>query len=104
MSGASSDFDSKMNRTETNTSTENNIYNRIILSSEHMGLKQGLKHGSKELRFRNAREEDKSIYRITTMTIDGKEYYYLKREDDKGAELPITIKPEDLNTLILYKI
>ena len=38
------------------------------------------------------------------MKRDGKDYYYLRREDSQGRELPITIKPEDFITLVLYKV
>ncbi len=104
-SGSETPFNEMMKRGETKTDTKKgSLYNRIVLCSETANAKQGLKHGLEVgTKFKNERAGDNSIYKIATMQKDGKVYYYLKREDAKGQELPITIKPEDLNTLILYK-
>ena len=95
-----------MRRSETKTDiTEGSIYNRIVLDAENTNAKQGLKHGLEVgTKFKNERSGDNSTYKIAKMSKDGKDYYYLKREDSQGREIPITIKPEDYNTLILYKI
>ncbi len=105
LSGAKSDYTSKMERKETKLDdTQGSLYNRIVLSAEHVNAKQGLKHGmAVGTKFKNARSGDNSVYKIAKMAKGGKEYYYLKRETLDGREIPITIKPEDLNTLILYR-
>ena len=60
-----------------------------------VNAKQGLKHGLKVgTTFKNERSNDNSSYKIATMTVDGKEYYCLKRYAKDGKELPIAIKPE----------
>lgn len=106
ITGADVPLNKKMNRTETKTSTEpGSIYNKIILNPEIANAKQGLKHGlAIGSKFKNARSEDSSVYEIAKSEKDGKSYYYLRRRDTKGQELPVVIKPEDLNTLILYKV
>lgn len=106
LSGAETPLTSKMKRNETKTdTTEGSVYNRIILAPENANAKQGLKHGmSVGTRFKNERSGDNSVYKIAKMKKDGKDFYYLKREDSQGREIPITIKPEDYNTLVLYKI
>lgn len=105
LSGANTPFTERMKRGENKTSTEANLFNRIVLCPEQATEKQGLKHGmAPGTKFKNERSGDNSIYKIATMTKDGKEYYYLRREDAQGRELPIKIKPEDLNTLVLYKV
>ena len=106
MEGSSSPITSSMKRKETETSIEEgSLNNRIILCAEDASAKQGLKHCMKPgTKFRNERSSDSSIYKIAKMRKDGKDYYYLRREDSQGRELPITIKPEDFNTLILYKV
>jgi len=105
LSGANTPLQEKMKRTDTKTDiTEGSLYNRIVLDAENTNAKQGLKHGLKVgTKFKNQRSGDTSIYKIASMTKGGKTFYYLKRENEKGQELPITIKPEDYNTLILYK-
>ena len=55
------------------------------------------------MKFKNARPEDKSTYRVSKMEADGKECYCLRRFDSYGREIPITITNDDLNSLILYK-
>ena len=106
LSGADTPLTQKMRRSETKTDiTEGSIYNRIVLDAENTNAKQGLKHGLEVgTKFKNERSGDNSTYKIAKMSKDGKDYYYLKREDSQGREIPITIKPEDYNTLILYKI
>ena len=106
MEGTDTPLTSPMKRTETKTSiNEGSLNNRIILSAENANAKQGLKHGMKlGSKFKNERSSDNSIYKIAKMKRDGKDYYYLRREDSQGRELPITIKPEDFNTLVLYKV
>ncbi len=106
MEGSNTPLTSPMNRKETKTSIkEGSLNNRIILSAENANAKQGLKHGMKlGTKFQNERTSDTSIYKIAKMKKDGKDYYYLRREDSQGRELPITIKPEDFNTLILHKV
>jgi hypothetical protein len=106
VSGANTPKEKKMNRKDTETSIEkNSLFNRIILDADNYTAKQGLKHGLEVgTTFKNERDGDNSSYKIATMKKNGKEYYYLKRLDNKGKEIPITIKPEDLNTLILYKV
>ena len=106
LSGADTPLSQKMRRSETKTDiTEGSIYNRIVLDAENTNAKQGLKHGLEVgTKFKNERSGDNSTYKIAKMSKDGKDYYYLKREDSQGREIPITIKPEDYNTLILYKI
>ncbi len=116
------------NKENTETSTKNELYNRIILNPDMASIKEGLKHGiDLNSVFRNARNlEDKenpvdtSIYKFVKISeaelnadnedanantvSDGKEYYCLKRFNaDTMEEEPITITPEDLNALILYK-
>ncbi len=104
-SGASSPLSSKMKRETTSTEINDNIFGRVVLSTVNSTEKQGLKHGLEVgTKFRNERAGDNSIYKIATMKQGSKEYYYLRREDSMGRELPIQIKPEDLNTLILYKV
>ena len=105
-SGANTPLGKKMNRSETKTDiTSGSIYNRIVLDAENTNAKQGLKHGLEVgTKFKNERSTDNSTYKIAKMIKDGKDFYYLKREDSQGREIPITIKPEDYNTLILYKI
>lgn len=106
LSGANTPLSQKMQRSETKTGiTEGSIYNRIVLDTEKTNTKQGLKHGlDVGTKFKNERSADNSTYKIAKMSKDGKSYYYLKREDSQGREIPITIKPEDYNTLVLYKI
>ncbi len=106
ISGSDSPLTEKMKRKYTRTDTKDgSIYNRIVLNTENVNAKQGLKHGLKVgTKFKNEREGDNSVYKIAKMQKDGTDYYYLRREDSQGRELPITIKPEDFNTLILYKI
>ncbi len=96
----------KLNRKETRISTmQGNIYGKIILDPEIANAKQGLKHGLEiGSKFKNARNEDNSTYEIAKFEKKGKLYYYLRRRDAKGQEIPVVIKPEDLNTLILYKV
>lgn len=104
-SGSKSKYNSTMDRKTQELSTENSLYNRVILAPVGVNAKQGLKHGLKVgTTFKNERSGDNSSYKIATMTVDGKEYYCLKRYAKDGKELPIAIKPEDLNTLILYKV
>ena len=55
-------------------------------------------------RLENRIKKTYSVYEIAKSEKDGKSYYYLRRRDTKGQELPVVIKPEDLNTLILYKV
>ncbi len=104
-SGSKSKAGSLMNRENQEMSTENNMYNRIILAPVGINAKQGLKHGLEvNTTFKNERAGDNSVYKIATMSIDGKPYYYLKRQNSKGEELPISIDKKDLNTLVLYKV
>ena len=78
---------------------------KIILCSAKANAKQGLKHGMQPgTKFKNERAGDTSTYEIATTKINGQDYYYLRRRDAQGREIPVTIKPEDLNTLILYKV
>ena len=86
------------------------IANRIILSADQFNAKQGLKHGLTEgTILKNERSDDSYVYKIEKMKIQDKdtkqekEYYYLKKEDQNGNEVPLEITPEDCNTLILYK-
>ena len=102
-----------------------NIYDRIILNSDIATEREGLKYGLREgMKFQNKREGDDSTYEIKKMVIKDpndtrihsewkdnneyrrpykyKEYYYLERRDKNGKEIPISLTPEDLNTLILY--
>lgn len=106
LSGAQTAMNKPMERKTTELSTEDNVYNRIVLSPDKASDKQGLKHGlTLGTKFKNARRGDDSVYQVCKMTKNGKEYYYLKRMSAKtGQELPIQIKPEDLNTLVLYKV
>lgn len=107
LTGANSPLTEKMKREDLpiGTTDKNILYNRVILNADFANAKQGLKHGLAEgTVFKNLREGDNSTYKIAKMQVDGKEYYYLKREDSQGKELSITIKPEDYNTLILYKV
>lgn len=97
------------------TSTDNSQNNRIILNPDIANVKQGLKHGiDLNSVFRNARNlnkdnkiVDNSIYKFVKMTDaqKGKDYYCLKKfNSTTGKEEPISITPEDLNSLILYKV
>ena len=94
-----------MNRTNQSLATdEKSIYDKVILAPMSANAKQGLKHGLKiGTTFKNQRAGDDTTYRICSMTVDEKEYYCLRRYG-KDGELPITITPDDLNTLILYKV
>ncbi len=104
LSGSKTKLDKKMARTDQALSTDTSIYNKVILAPIGVNAKQGLKHGLKiGTTFKNQRTGDDSTYRIGAMTVDGKEYYCLRRYDKSGKELPVTITPDDLNTLILYK-
>ncbi len=109
-SGSNTHNTLKMQRNTTETSVNNgSISDRIVLNSDIVNAKQGLKHGLKEgTKFKNNREGDDSVYKIAKMTVNEnnqpKEYYYIRREDTQGREIPIKISPEDFNTLILYKI
>ena len=106
LTGADSDITSKMVRKRTKTSVKpDSIYDKIVFSAENMNVKQGLKNGiSVGTKFKNANPSDKNTYEIAKIKVDGKEYYYLKGLDEQGKEIPITITPEDLNTMILYKV
>ncbi len=93
--GASSKLTEKMDRQNGQQTA------RIYLNPSVTNAKQGLKHGIKTgTKFKNARTSDKSDYVISKSN----EGYYLARRNSNGQELPICIKPEDLNTLILYKV
>ena len=104
-SGTKAGIDKKMSRADQLLSTdETSIYDRVILAPMGVNAKQGLKHGLKiGTTFKNQRPGDDSTYRIGSMTVEGKEYYCLRRYGKSGNELPITITPDDLNTLVLYK-
>lgn len=112
LSGADSPYYKKMDRKETNKSIaaikpdDKEIKSsKIILCSAKANAKQGLKHGMQPgTKFKNERAGDTSTYEIATTKINGQDYYYLRRRDAQGREIPVTIKPEDLNTLILYKV
>ena len=69
--------------------TDKNCDNRF-------GLKHGIAPGTV---FKNAREGDNSEYVVVTK---GNKQTLIRREN--GKEKPVTIMPEDLNTLILYKV
>lgn len=104
LSGSKTKLDKKMSRTEQSLSADTSVYNKVILAPIGVNSKQGLKHGLKiGTTFKNQRIGDDSTYRIGAMTVDGKEYYCLRRYDKTGKELPVTITPDDLNTLVLYK-
>ncbi len=93
--GASSKLTEKMDR------ENGQMASRIYLNPSITNAKQGLKHGIKVgTKFKNIRKEDTSDYVISK----SKDGYYLARRNINGQELPIQIKPEDLNTLILYKV
>lgn len=106
LSGASTPLEKKMQRKETNKPDEKTgKYNKIMLCHADASAKQGLKHGLQVgTKFKNERAGDNSTYEIALTTSKGEKYYYLKRRDAQGREIPVTIKPEDLNTLILYKV
>ncbi len=92
--GASSPLNKKMDRTNGQKVA------RIYLNPSVTNAKQGLKHGIKAgTIFKNIRPEDKSEY-VVSKSADG---YYLARRNANGQEIAIQLKPEDLNTLILYK-
>lgn len=77
------------------------LESKIILNAKGANAKQGLKHGIEPgTKFKNARDDDKSVYKF----VDSKDGYVLKRFSVSGNELPIQIKPEDFNTLVLYKV
>ncbi|MBQ4078757.1 hypothetical protein IJD15_06215 [bacterium] len=113
LSGSKSKLDKKMDRTTQSLATEEknirgqeekSIYDKVILAPMGVNAKQGLKHGLEiGTTFKNQRAGDNTIYRICSMTVDKKDYYCLRRYG-KDGELPITITPDDLNTLILYKV
>ncbi len=104
-SGSTSKYNSFMDRTEQTMSTEESMYNRIILAPLGISAKQGLRAGfDTSAVFKSDRLGDNSTYKIATMTIDGNPYYYLKRQNSNGEELPISIDKKDLNTLVLYKV
>ncbi len=93
--GANSPLNKKMDR------KNGQKVSRIYLNPEITTAKQGLKHGIKAgTVFKNIRKEDTSDYVISKSAYG----YYLARRNANGQELPIQIKPEDLNTLILYKV
>ena len=99
LSGSNTPITQEMNRKDSS------ISNRIVLDSDINNAKQGLKHGLQEgTTFKNLRENDNSLYKIAKMNSNGNTYYYLRRENEKGEELPVTITKDDYNTLILYKI
>ena len=90
---------------EPMSSDKSNKYYKIILNLDEANSKQGLKHGLEVgTKFKNERPEDDSTYEIAKMNLDKKDYYYLKRTNKDGNEIAISMKPEDLNTLILYKV
>ncbi len=92
--GASAPLTKMMDRTNGPTAA------RIYLNPSITNAKQGLKHGIKVgTVFKNIRPEDKSEY-VVSKSAEG---YYLARRNANGQEIAIQIKPEDLNTLILYK-
>ncbi len=93
--GASSPLTEKMDR--TNGQQVSRVYLDPPITTVKQGLKHGLKAGTK---FKNANSDDKSDY-IISKSKDG---YYLAKRNKNGQELPIQIKPEDANTLILYKV
>ncbi len=104
LSGTQTPFNKKMERGKTSTDTYyKHIYDKIILDTKSplTTSNQGLVHGLTENTvFRNNRADDTNTYEIKKITDEnGKEYYSLQTTDGS----PITIEPEDLNTLILYK-
>lgn len=72
---------------------------QINISSENLkeGLKCGLTEGTV---FKNANEKDNSEYKVVK---DNGKYVLKRYSSQNGAEIPIEITPDDLNTLILYK-
>ncbi len=105
-SGAQAENTKMMKRQEEYMSKDkSNKYYKIILNLDEANSKQGLKHGLEVgTKFKNERPEDDSTYEIAKMNLDEKDYYYLKRTNKDGNEIAISMKPEDLNTLILYKV
>lgn len=93
--GANAPLTEKMDRTNGQKIT------RLYLDPSITNAKQGLKHGMEVgTKFQNANSKDKAVYSIAK----AKDGYYLAKRDKNGRELPISIKPEDLNTMILYKV
>ncbi len=108
--GASVPYSSKINRQDDSLSYEkDSLVGKLVFDYKNLvgeeNVRNGLKHGlTVGTRFKNYNSNDKNLYEVAKTIEDGKEYYYLKCTDASGKEIPITIKPEDLNTLILYKV
>lgn len=100
LSGSNSPYDKMMNRETVN----NNNETRIILNDVDINAKQGLAHGiDVNSVFKNVRDDDTAEYKFVKTEIDGKQRYELKKYKD-NQEQSVSIAPEDLNTLILYKV
>lgn len=116
--GASTKYSSLMERKDHSLPYDTkSIAGRLILGNYKLDTKdeennkvykeyrKGLMHGLKEgTQFKNQNPNDLNTYKIAKITEDDVEYYYLQCLDPSGKEVPITIKPEDLNTMILYKV
>lgn len=78
---------------------------RIPLCSEVANAKQGLKHGLK-VGDKFKKYGDSISEYVVQKDKDGQYYIEQKVKNSKGVweTKPITIEPEDLNTLILYKV
>ena len=90
-----------------------NSYNKIILCPANANFKQGLKHGmDKNSEFKIAYGVDEKTGKIKSSSESffiqkdnlgtTNEYYYLADKDGNPAS--IKIRPEDHNTVILYKV
>ncbi|MCD7780524.1 MAG: hypothetical protein LUH05_07635 [Candidatus Gastranaerophilales bacterium] len=106
-SGSNTDFDKRMERgtSEIGEDKKQKTNSRLFLDIDYNSAKQGLKHGLPVgTKFKNEKDGDDSVYKIAKMQKDGKDYYYLKRENAQGQEINLSIEPDDFNTVILYKI
>lgn len=107
--GANVSNTEKMERSVNRIPAVDDIFETLILDTEYNNVKQGLKHGLEVgTQFKKYGDNSTEVYEICKVERNGKQYYCLKCFDkaDKATrkELPITIQPEDLNTVILYKV
>ena len=91
-SGATDDVSSSMNRKDVTAD-----YIKLGKGNAKEGLGAGIKEGTI---FKNARESDMNEYRV----VKGADGYVLKAFSKIQGDVPITVKPEDKNVMILYKV